>query len=68
MVEFVYNNTKNTSTDHTLFELNCGYHSWMSYKEEIKPRSQSKSADKLLLKLKKLIIVCCENLYYTQEL
>ena len=26
MVEFVYNNAKNTSTGHTLFELNYSYH------------------------------------------
>ena len=40
----------------------------MSYKEEVNPRSQSKSADKLSAKLRELIIVCQENLHHAQEL
>ena len=68
MAEFAYNNAKNTSTSHTPFELNYGYHSRMSYKEKVNPYSQSKSVDKLLAKLKKLMIVCCKNLYNAQEL
>ena len=47
MAEFAYNNEKNASTSHTPFELNCGYHPRISYEEDIKPRSQSKSANKL---------------------
>ena len=35
MAEFDYNNAKNTSTSHTPFELNCGYHLWMLYEEEV---------------------------------
>ena len=35
MAKFAYNNAKNTNIGHTPFELNCGYHSQMSYKEEI---------------------------------
>ena len=35
MAEFASNNTKNTSTGHTLFELNCGYHPRMSYEEDV---------------------------------
>ena len=68
MAEFAYNNAKNVSTGHTPFELNCGYHSWMSYKEEVDLRSKSKSADKLLAELRELMIVCRENLYYAQKL
>ena len=64
MVEFVYNNTKKASTGHTPFELNYGYHPWMLYKEDIDPCFQSKSADKLLAELRKLIIVCQENLHH----
>ena len=37
MAEFVYNNAKNASTSHTPFDLNCGYHPRMSYKEEVDP-------------------------------
>ena len=58
MAEFAYNNAKNASTGHTLFELNCGYYPRMSYKKDVNPRSQSKSANKLSAELKKLMIVC----------
>ena len=68
MAEFAYNNSKNTSTGHTPFELNYGYHPRISYKEEVDPRSQSKSADKLSDKLRELMIVCCKNLHHAQEL
>ena len=40
----------------------------MSYKEDVDPRSQSKSADKLVAELRELIIVCQENLHHAQEL
>ena len=53
--------------DHTSFKLNCGYYLRMSYKEEVNPRSQSKSADKLSEKLREMIIICCKNLYHAQE-
>ena len=68
MADFAYNNAKNTSTGHTSFELNCDYYSWMSYEEKVDPRFKSKSADKLLAELRKLIIVCQKNFYYAQKL
>ena len=68
MAKFAYNNAKNTSTGHTLFELNCGYHSWVSYKEDINLCSKSKSANKLLVELQELMTVCRKNLYHTQKL
>ena len=68
MAEFAYNNSKNNSTGHTLFELNCSYHPRTSYEEEFDPRSQSKSADELAEELRDLMIVCCENLHHVQEL
>ena len=49
-----------------LFELNCGYHPRMSYKKDIDSHSKSKLADELSAKLRELMIVCQENLYYTQ--
>ena len=52
MAEFAYNNAKNASTAHTLFELNYGYHPRILYKEDIDSRSQSKSADELSQNLK----------------
>ena len=68
MAEFAYNNAKNASFDHTLFELNCGYHPQMSYKEDVEPRSKSKSADELSAELRELMIVCQENLHHALEL
>ncbi len=65
---FAYNNVKNTSTGHTLFELNCGYHPQASYKEYVDPHFQSKSVDKLVTKLRELIIICKENLQHAQKL
>ena len=67
MAEFAYNNTKNTSTSHILFRSNCGYQSQILYKEKVDPRSKFKSGDKLSAELEKLMIVCQENLYHTQE-
>ena len=39
----------------------------MSYKEEVDPRSKSKSAGGLLVELRELMIVCQENLHHAQE-
>ena len=58
MAEFAYNNAKNASSGHTPFELNCGYHLRMFHKENVDPRSKSKSADNLSAELKELMIVC----------
>ena len=58
MVEFVYNNTKNVSTGHMPFELNCNYHPQILYEDDINPQSKSKSADKLSAELRELMIVC----------
>ena len=67
MAEFAYNNTKNASTGHTSFKLNCGYHFWMSYKKDINPRFKFKLADKLLAELQELMTVCQKNLYHAQK-
>ena len=64
MVEFAYNNAMNASTGHTPFELNCGYHPRVFYKEDVDPRSKSKSADELSTELKQLMTVCRENLHH----
>ena len=68
MAKFAYNNAKNASISHTPFELNCGYHPWMSYEVEVNSCSKLKSADKLSAELRKLIFVCQENLHHVQEL
>ena len=68
MAEFAYNNSKNASTGHMPFELNCGYYPRMLYEEEVDPRSQCKSADKLSEELRELMVVYCENLHHAQKL
>ena len=68
IAEFAYNNTKNTSIGHILFELNCGYHLRMSYKKKVNFRFKSKSVDKLSAELRGIITVCQENLYHAQKL
>ena len=67
MAEFAYNNAKNASTGHTSFELNCGYHPRMLYEEKVDFRSKSKSADKLSVELRELMIICRENFHHAQE-
>ena len=68
MAEFAYNNAKNASTGHTLFELNCGYYLYVSYEEDVDPHSKSKSADELSAELNELITFCRKILYYAQKL
>ncbi len=67
MAEFSYNNAKNTSTGHTPFELNCDFYPRAFYKKDVNPRSQSKSADELVTKLRELMAICRENLQHAQE-
>ena len=68
MADFAYNNAKNASTGHTLFELNYGYHPRVSFKEDVDPHSRSCSANELAEKLRELMEVCCQNLLHAQEL
>ena len=64
MVEFAYNNVKNASTGHTPFKLNCNYYLRVFFKENVDLCLRSCSANKLAEELKKLIEVCCQNLFY----
>ena len=68
MVEFAYNNAKNASISHTFFELNCGYHLWVSYKEDLDPCLNSKTAEELSFELQNLMAICQQNFYHAQEL
>ncbi len=68
MAKFVYNNTKNTSTAHISFELNCSCHSKVFLKKDIDLHSRSCSANKLVEELRELIEVCYQNLLHVQEL
>ena len=68
MAKFAYNNVKNASTSHTFFEPNYDYHFYVFFEEDTNFRSQSKTTDKLSIKLQELMTVCQENLHHTQEL
>ncbi len=59
MAEFTYNNTKNASTGHIPFKLNCSYHLRVFFEDDVNSRSRSRSANKLAEELKELIEVCC---------
>ena len=68
MAKFAYNNAKNSSTGHTPFELNCGYHLGAFFEENTDACSRLKSADELSVELPDLMTVCQKNLYHAQEL
>ncbi len=68
MAKFAYNNIQNASTSHTVFELNCGQHPKVFFKDETNPCLKSHFTNKLTEKLKKLIKICYQNLLYIQKL
>ena len=68
MAEFTYNNIKNASNGHMLFELNYSYYLRVFFKEDVDSRSKSRSANELAEELRELIEICCQNLLYIQEL
>ena len=68
MAEFAYNNAKNASTGHTLFELNYGFHLQVSFEDDVDPRSKSRFATELAKELKKLVDICQQNLFHAQKL
>ena len=67
MAEFAYNNTKNASTGYTLFELNCGYHPYVFYKNNLDSRLKSRTVEEQFLELQELMTVCQQKLYHAQE-
>lgn len=65
---FSYNNIKNTNISHIFFKLNCEYHLYISYEQNLNPYSKSKITKKLFSKLQNLIAIYQQNFYYIQEL
>ena len=55
MAEFVYNNAKYASMKYMPFKLNCGYHLYIFYKEDVNCHSKSKAVDELTKELRNLI-------------
>ncbi len=59
MAEFAYNITKNAITGHTLFKLNCDYDPRVIIEEDVDPHSRSCFDNKLVVKLRELMKICC---------
>ena len=68
MAKFVYSIAKNACISYMSFELNCSYHFCVSFEKDSNFCFQSKKTKALFSKLKELMTVCQENLYYTQKL
>ena len=68
MAEVAYNNTKNASTNYIPFKLNCGYHPWVFYEEDLDPYSQLKNAEELSSELQSLMDAYQQNLHHAQKL
>ncbi len=68
MADFAYNNAKNAITGHTSFQLNCGYHPRVFFKENVDPCSRSRSTNERVKELRELMKVCCQNLLHAWEL
>ena len=68
LTEFVYNNARYASTGYMLFNLNCKYHPYVSYENDIDLRSKSKAANELTKKLRNLMATYRENLQHAQKL
>lgn len=50
-----------------MFELNCGCHPGISFKDKYDTHSQSFSANGLAIEQKELINACCQNLLHTKN-
>ena len=68
IAEFAYNNAKNASTGHMLFELNYGFHPRVFFEDDIDPHSRFCSANKQIKELRKSMDICQQNLLHAQEL
>ena len=68
IAEFAYNNTKNASTSHTLYDINCGYYPKVLFKKDVDSYSKFRSANKLADELRALIEISCQHLLHVQKL
>lgn len=68
MAKFALNTLKNTSIGHTFFKLYYSSHLSISFKKNSNSSSDSKFINILVVKLQKLLAICCENFFYTQKL
>lgn len=68
IAKFVYNNAENVTISHTMFGLNYGYHSCVLFSDKVTPYLKSYFVRELIKELRKLILICQQNLLYTQKL
>lgn len=68
IVEFMYNNAKNTYISYTPFELNCGHHPYVFFQDDANFYSKSCLADELVKELKDLMLICQQNRLNAQEI
>lgn len=64
IAECAYNNAKNMSTGHIIFELNYRYYLRALFKDVTNSCLRSYSANKLVKKLRELIDFCYQNLFH----
>ena len=64
MAEFVYNNVKNTSTNHILFKIYYKYYLKVYFEDETNFYSRSYFANKLANKQRELIEIYIPNLLH----
>lgn len=67
MTGFVYNNGKNINTSYKYFQLNCDYHSYIFFQKKIHLCSKSYFANKFAKKLKDLMLIYQQIIFYTQK-
>lgn len=58
MAKLQYNNGKYISISHMLFQLNCSYYPCVFFEDKVQPCSTFRSTNKLLKKLKELMLIC----------
>ena len=68
MAKFAYNNIKNASTGHILFELNYDYYPCVSFKNKYGAHFRSSLAKKLATELRELMNVYYHNFLHAQNL
>lgn len=64
----MYGNAKNATISYIYFELNCGYNCHIFFKKNIDCYFSLKNADKFIVKLLELLVICRNNFYHAQKL
>lgn len=68
MTNILYNNIKNISIGHMFFNLNCRYHSYISFKNDINLYPNFCLVKKLVKEFEDLMSIYYKNLFYTKKL